>query len=136
VSHEGCLYGFSGEKDKSCELVCHDAATGARKWAEKFTWPYAAGGQNIPMGFYRGSLLKVGDRFLCLGEWGTLAWLELSPKGAKVLSKCQPCVAQESWTLPALSQGLLYVSQNQEDRLNGSPPSLICYDLRASAPAK
>lgn len=132
----GFLYGFSGEKDRQCELVCHDAATGKRKWAEKFSWPYASDGQSIPMGLYRGSLLKVGDRFLCLGEWGTLAWLELSPAGARVLSKHQPFVAQESWTLPALSHGLLYVSQNQEDRLNGAASSLICYDLRASAPVK
>jgi hypothetical protein len=88
------------------------------------------------MGLYRGSLLKVGDRFLCLGEWGTLCWLSLTSQGAKILSKFQPFVAQESWTLPALSHGLLYVSQNQADRLNDSPASLICYDIRSPGPAQ
>ncbi len=132
----GHLYGFSGEKDKQCELVCHDGATGRKKWGEHFAWPLNAGGQQIPMSLYRGSLLMVGDRFLCLGEWGTLCWLDLSPGGAKILTKHQPFVAQQSWTLPALSHGLLYVSQNEDDRLNGSPSRLICYDLRAPAPPK
>lgn len=136
VYHEGHLYAFSGEKEKQCGLVCYDAANGKQKWSELLTWPYTAGGQEIPMGLYRGSLLRVGSRFLCMGEWGTLCWLDLSPSGAKILSKCQPFVAQQSWTLPALSRGLLYVSQNEEDRLNGKPLSLICYDLRASGPAK
>ncbi len=133
VFHNGYLYAFSGEKDRQCELVCHDAMTGERKWAEKLTWPLETGGQNIPMGLYRGSLLRVGDRFLALGEWGTLCWLDLTPRGATMLSKFQPFVALESWTLPALSHGLLYVCRNQEDRLNGAPPALICYDLRASS---
>jgi len=133
VYHDGFLYGFSGEKDRQCDLVCHDAMTGARKWAEKFTWQFSAAGQDIPMGLYRGSLLKAGDRFLCLGEWGTLCWLDLTPAGARLLTKFQPFVALESWTLPALSHGLLYVCRNQDDKLNNAPSALICYDLRAAA---
>lgn len=133
VYHDGHLYAFSGEKDRQCELVCYEAAGGTKKWSEKFAWSYPVDARNIPMGLYRGSLLKVGERFLCLGEWGTLCWLDLSPKGAKLLTKFQPFVAQQSWTLPALSHGLLYVSQNEPDRLNDSPSSLICYDLRSTA---
>ena len=136
VWHGGHLYGFSGEKDKQCELVCYDGATGTKKWSEHFAWPLKAGVQEIPMALYRGSLLKVGDRFLCLGEWGTLCWLDLTPAGGKILSKHQPFVAQQSWTLPALSHGLLYVSQNEDDRLNGTPTRLICYDLRAATPPR
>ncbi len=136
VWHDGHLYAFSGEKDKQCDLVCFDGAAGTEKWREHFAWPLKAGAQNIPMGLYRGSLLQVGGRFLCLGEWGTLCWLDLSPAGAKILSKHQPFVAQQSWTLPALSHGLLYVSQNEDDRLNGTPSRLICYDLREPSPSK
>jgi hypothetical protein len=135
VVHDGHLYAFSGEKDRQCELVCYETATGKKMWGRQFNWTHRAP-QAIPMGLYRGSLLKVGDRFLCLGEWGTLCWLELSPNGAKILSKCQPFVAQQSWTLPALSHGLLYVSRNEPDRLNNSPSALICYDLRAAPPEK
>ena len=83
------------------------------------------------MGLFRGSLLRVDGRFLCLGEWGTLCWLNLSPESASVSSHCQPFVATQSWTLPALSHGLLYVSQNEPDRLNGKPARLLCFDLRA-----
>ena len=131
IFHDGHLYAFSGEKERSCQLICVDVATGKEKWSEQFTRNVAIDGQDVPVGLFRGSLLKVGDRFLALGEWGTLAWLELTPSGAKRLSDFQPFVAQESWTMPALSHGLLYVSRIQEDKLNGAPPALICYDLRA-----
>jgi outer membrane protein assembly factor BamB len=39
--------------------------------------------------------------------------------------------ARESWGLPVLSHGLLYVAQNTRDILTGARPRLICYDLRA-----
>lgn len=132
VYHDGHLYAFSGEKDRSCELVCHEAATGRRLWHEKMGWDQpGTNGQTIPMGLYRGSLLKVGGRFLCLGEWGTLCWLDLSPAGARRGATAQLFTAQQSWTLPALSHGLLYVLQNEDDRLTGKSSRLICYDLRA-----
>ncbi|MCH9023567.1 MAG: hypothetical protein IID32_12515 [Planctomycetes bacterium] len=50
--------------------------------------------------------------------------IELSSKGAKILSKTQLFHSPETWAPPALSRGLLYVSQN------GSEAKLICYDLR------
>ena len=132
VHHDGHLYGFSGEKDRQCRLVCHDAATGALKWSEQFSWPVkGTDGQEIPVGLFRGSLLRVDGRFLCLGEWGTLCWLDLTPAGAKVLAHCQLFTATQSWTLPALSRGLLFVCQNEPDRLTGKPARLLCFDLRA-----
>ena len=133
VYHDGHLYAFSGEKERSCELVCHEAATGRQLWHEKMQWDQPGkDGQIIPMSLYRASLLKVGPRFLCLGEWGTLCWLDLSPTGAKRAATAQLFTAQQSWTLPALSHGLLYVLQNEDDRLTGTPSRLICYDLRAT----
>jgi len=132
VYHEGHLYGFSGEKDRQCELVCHAASDGARKWARRFDFPLKyPTGEEIPVGLFRGSLLRVDGSFLCLGEWGTLCWLDLKPEGAKVESSAQLFVATQSWTLPALSRGLLYVSQNEPDRQTGKPSRLLCYDLRA-----
>ncbi|MES2707450.1 MAG: PQQ-binding-like beta-propeller repeat protein [Verrucomicrobiota bacterium] len=136
VYHEGHLYAFSGEKERQCELVCHETATGRRLWREKMEWEYhSPEGRTIPMGLYRASLLKVGDRFLCLGEWGTLCWLDLTPQGARRSSTVQLFTAQQSWTLPALSHGLLYVSQNEDDRLTNKPARLLCYDLRAGGSA-
>lgn len=131
VFKDGRLYAFSGEKDRLCDLVCYDAATGKRLWKERPAWEYKSPrGVRVPMSFYRGSLLLADGRFLCLGEWGTLAWLDLSPSGMKIGSTAQLFTAQQTWTLPALSRGLLYVCQNEEDKLNGTPARLICYDLR------
>ncbi len=84
VYHDRHLYAISGEKERSCELVCHDATDGRQLWHQKMEWEVTGPkGQTIPMSLYRGSLLLVGTRFLCLGEWGTLCWLELSPGGGQ-----------------------------------------------------
>jgi outer membrane protein assembly factor BamB len=138
VLHEGHLYAFSGEKENNCDLVCYEAATGKKIWSERPEWntPYPKSGGDIPISFKRASLLRVDGRFLCLGEWGTLAWLDLSPKGVKILSKCQPFLAQQSWSLPVLSRGLLYVSQHETDELTGAKNRVICYDIRAAEPTK
>ena len=135
VYFEDHLYAFSGEKEYACELVCYDAKTGEKLWGEIPSWEIPlADGRKISMGFKRGSLLHCDGKFLCLGEWGTLAWLDLSPKGMKVLSRTQPFLAQQSWTLPPVHQGLLYLSQHEKDELTGAEPRLICYDFRTMAP--
>lgn len=131
VFHAGHLYAFSGEKENTCELVCHDAATGQRLWKQAPNWEQKLGEKTVPVGFKRGSLLHVDGRFLCLGEWGTLAWLDLSPTGMKVTSRTQPFLSQQSWTLPVVSHGLLYLCQHEKDELTGAPPRLLCYDFRA-----
>jgi len=135
VFHEEHLYAFSGEKDRSAELVCHSAATGESVWRTRLeheiTLPPEQGGRPFPVGFQRGSLLRVDGSFLALGEWGTLSWLTLSPKGAEKGATAQLFTAPGgAWTLPALSQGLLYVCQNEDDKLTGAGPRLLCYDLR------
>ncbi len=131
VYHAGHLYAFSGEKEHQCDLVCFDAADGRQKWRERPAWKSPLGeGREIEIGFKRGSLLRVDGRFLCLGEWGTLAWLDLTPSGAKILSRTQLFLAQQTWTLPTVCRGLLYVCQHEIDELSGDGPRLICYDFR------
>lgn len=119
VVRDGAVLGFSGLNDRGAELVCHDIATGKELWRDA-----------LGSTFGRGSLLVTGDGVLCLGEFGDLAWLEVSRTGADVLSKCRLFEAPETWTLPALSGGLLYVQQNEPGRA-GTKPRLICLDLRA-----
>jgi hypothetical protein len=82
------------------------------------------------MSFLRGSLLRVDGAFLGLGELGTLMWLDLSPQGCKVMQKSQLFVAQQTWSSPALSKGLLYVSQHTDAVTGDSTARFICYDLR------
>jgi outer membrane protein assembly factor BamB len=76
-------------------------------------------------------LMSVDGQFLCLGEFGHLMWLDLTPKGYKQVSRAWLFAARESWGLPVLSRGLLYVTQNTRDIINSNPPRLLCYDLRA-----
>jgi len=79
-----------------------------------------------------GSLLSVDGRFLCLGQQGHLLWLDLSPQGYKELARAWLFSADQTWGVPPLSHGLLYVRQNKPDRRTGTSPRLLCYDLRAA----
>ena len=63
---------------------------------------------------------------------GHLLWMNLTPKGYQEVSRARLFAARESWALPVLSRGLLYVMQNTRDVLQGAGPRLLCYDLRAS----
>jgi hypothetical protein len=90
------------------------------EWTETFT----AGGTKRQqlLGTYRGSLLAVDGQFLCLGEMGHLVWMDLTPKGYKEISHAWLFAARESWALPVLSRGLLYVVQNTRDVVTGVGP--------------
>jgi len=131
IVHEGYIYGFSGSSERGAELVCLEVATGNEMWREdmELTVSHQGREQRVLMG--RASLLHADGAFLALGEQGTLAWLDLSPEGAKVLSTTQLFYAPETWGVPALSNGRLYVNQNQRDFALGKSPRLVCYDLRS-----
>ncbi len=118
VVRDGCIFGFAGQSDRLAELVGHDLASGRELWRS-----------DLGGGFGRASLLAVDGGVLCLGEFGDLAWLDLSSKGATVKSRAKLFNAPETWTLPALVRGRLYVSQNEQGAA-GTKPRIICYDLR------
>ena len=119
IHQNGYLYGFDGRNEPDASLACVDAASGRVIWRE------------TAEGVYRGSLLAVDGHFLCLGEHGHLLWLDLTPKGYREVSRTSLFAAPETWGLPALSRGLLYVTQNARDVRTGARPRLLCYDLRA-----
>jgi outer membrane protein assembly factor BamB len=135
VCKDGYFYGFDGRNEPDASLACVDAASGHVVWRETPEWTETieAGGrrQQQLVGTYRGSLLAVDGQFLCLGELGHLLWMDLTPKGYKAVSRAWLFAARESWGLPVLSRGLLYVAQNTRDLLTGARPRLLCYDLRA-----
>ncbi|NNC87954.1 MAG: PQQ-like beta-propeller repeat protein [Akkermansiaceae bacterium] len=114
VAHDGYLYGVDGTA--GTEMVCYDAKTGREMWRDSIDMEGARLG--------RASLVHLDGAFLCLGAQGTLLWLDLSPKGATILAQAQLFRAPETWGVPTVSRGLLFVNQNAM----GS--RLICYDLR------
>lgn len=136
VYHEGHLYAIDGEREDNSRLVCVDAETGAEVWTRNIEWDDAAfgaaQGRNRPirLSILRASLLKAGDAFLCLGETGSLHWLNLSSKGVEVMQQAQLFYALHTWSLPALSRGLLYVRQQSDSLDRKSGPRILCYDLR------
>jgi outer membrane protein assembly factor BamB len=135
VYKDGFLYGFDGRNEPDAALACVEAASGKVVWREAVEWTetFEVGGRSQPqtMGTYRGSLLSVDGQFLCLGELGHLLWMDLTPKGYREVSRARLFLARESWTLPVISRGLLYVVQNARDFVTGARPRLLCYDLRA-----
>jgi outer membrane protein assembly factor BamB len=135
IYKEGYLYGFDGRNESDASLACVDASSGRVVWRTSPEWEELILSSGQPqrqmVGTYRGSLLAVDGQFLCLGELGHLLWMDLTPKGYKEVSRARLFMARESWALPVLSRGLLYVVQNTRDFMSGARPRLLCYDLRA-----
>ena len=76
-------------------------------------------------GHRSGALLAVDGQYLYVGEFGHLFWLGLTPQGYAETSRAWLFAARESWTLPVLSRGLLYVRQNTRDVFDQSSPSNV-----------
>ena len=131
IHRNGYLYGFDGRNEGDASLACVDAATGRVVWRETPEWTETIETRTVIAGTYRGSLMAVDGAFLCLGELGHLLWLDLTPEGYEEVSRAWLFAARESWVLPVLSRGLLYVAQNARDFLQDTDPRLLCYDLRA-----
>jgi outer membrane protein assembly factor BamB len=119
LAHQGALYGFAGQQQQNAELVCHDLTTGKELWRDDL------GGK-----FQRASLIRADGAFLCLGENGDLAWLELTPKGGAIKAQTKLFHAPETWAAPVISDGRLYICQNEAGD-GGTKARIICYDLRA-----
>ena len=124
IYRDGYLYGFDGRNEPDASLACVDAATGkssgGRHRSGRRRFEARGGARQQVLGTYRGSLLAVDGQFLCLGELGHLLWMDLTPKGYKEVSRAWLFAARESWALPVLSRGLLYVVQNTRDMLPGA----------------
>jgi outer membrane protein assembly factor BamB len=136
IEKSGYLYGVDGHGPNDAFLVCADRKTGKEIWRTQPEWKETldmGDGQpprELTMGTYRCWLLPVDGKCLCLGEYGHLLWVELTPKGYKELGRIALFTAGETWTPPVLSRGLLYINQNAADPVHHTTPRLLCYDLR------
>jgi len=135
IEKDGYLYAFDGRNEPDASLVCVELKTGKVIWRVNPEWDesFVVDGKTINqhLGTYRGTLLAVDGHFLCLGELGHLLWLDLSPQGYKEIARTWLFAARETWSLPVLSRGLLYISQHSREVRSRKGSRLICYDLRA-----
>jgi len=138
VHKDGYLYGFAGRNEPDANLVCYELKTGKEMWRKKPEFvenvvTRSGTQREMTLSTFRGSLLWADGHFLCLGELGHLLWLDLTPQGYKEISRAWLFDARQSWALPVLRRGLLFVTQNEEGVFSRKPMRLFCYDLRAES---
>jgi len=135
VLKDGHLYGVDGMSKSNTAISCIDFSTGKGQWRKPLNWVDSVnmGGKTreLDLPFGDGSLIFAEGLFIALGQYGHLAILDLSPAGCRELSHFSPFIADETFTSPILSHGLLYVCQNKRGLVDKSPPKLYCFDLRA-----
>ncbi|MCZ6837092.1 MAG: PQQ-binding-like beta-propeller repeat protein [Planctomycetota bacterium] len=135
---DGHLYAIDGHSDRVGSIICFAPGSGEVLSRTDLTWEevlFYRGEENMqPLSIGEGSLLHVDGATMCLGDNGHLLWLEMKPEGTRVISRVSLFRANESWTPPVLSRGLLYVRQNTKERFGQTPapPRLMCFDLRDS----
>jgi hypothetical protein len=135
---DGCIYGFSGRHENEGELRCIQLKDGKVVWGttgfdgelsqlarDRNTGNIieASTGKVIPYPFFgRGSHIQVGNRFIVLGERGTIAVVDVDKekyveRGRFFLSE----IDYPAWAAPVLSNGRMYLR---------SEKWLVCIDLR------
>jgi outer membrane protein assembly factor BamB len=133
IHKDGYLYGIDGHGPQNAPLVCIELKTGKEMWRVEPEWENtvktAEGERKFKLSQGLASLMLVDGRCLMLSEYGHLVWLDLNPKAYHELDRTLLFLARETWGMPALSRGLLYVCQNNRG-LDGSQSRIICYDLR------
>lgn len=134
---DGTLYGFSGRHENEGTFRAIDLETGKVGWSSSgfagdmssLTQDRRTGaikdratGKAIPFPFFgRGSMIKVQDRFIVLGERGTLALVEINPHKFEELSRtAYKQIGYPAWAAPVLSRKRLFLRAEE---------SLLCLDL-------
>ncbi|MCP4854115.1 MAG: PQQ-binding-like beta-propeller repeat protein [Fuerstiella sp.] len=135
---DGFIYGFSGRHENEGELRCINATSGEVVWKTTgFTGNIrdlsrdretgrimsTATGKPVPFPYYgRGSLTRVGNRFIVLGERGTLAVVHVNNQ--EFTEDCRTSfdeIHYPMWAAPVLSSGRMYLR---------SEDWLVCLDVR------
>ncbi|MFO0842156.1 MAG: PQQ-binding-like beta-propeller repeat protein [Gemmataceae bacterium] len=114
VRHKDHIYAF----DETRDLTCLDLRTGEVRW--RFDRPEGAEGLRA-VGYQKGSLLRVGELLLALGETGKLALVEATPEAYREVAAARP-FRDRCWTLPVLAEGRLLVRDWKQ---------VLCLDVRS-----
>ncbi len=103
---DGFFYAFTGfSMDKKGSLICADLATGKAKWTSN-----DIGGP--------GTVIRVGDQLLALGNGGKLALIKPSSEKIEIISSMDAIKGFPVWTGAVIADGRLYIRSSNE---------LICY---------
>ena len=138
IHTDGFVYGFSGRHENEGELRCIRLSDGEVMWKssgfsgnlEDFTRDPETRRiidvrtrEFVPFPYYgRGSLVLVGDRFVVLGERGTLAIVVVDPESFQERGRfSMPEIHYPAWAAPVISNGKLFLR---------SEDWLICLDLQ------
>ena len=137
IHKDGYLYAYDGRNEPDASIVCIELKTGKVIWRETPEWnevvKYRGDRKTLNASALRGSLLWADGAFIALGELGHLLRVELTPEGYKEIARSRLFSARQTWTLPVLSRGLLYINQNEHSLFDRTPPRLLCYDLRSKS---
>lgn len=137
---DGFIYGFTGRHENEGELRCVRLSDGAVIWGtsgfegdlNNLRVNRSNGkvfnvetGAEIPYPFFgRGSLTRIGDRFLVLGERGTLAVIDVNSERYQERGRFSlDEIGNPAWVAPVVSGGHMFLrSENW----------LLCVDLTAA----
>ncbi|HTU23073.1 MAG TPA: PQQ-binding-like beta-propeller repeat protein [Gemmataceae bacterium] len=104
VRHGKYLYGIDDSR-----LACLNLRTGKVMWTRS--------------GCNKGSLLRVNDCLLVLGEEGKLWLLDASPEKLAPKAEARPFRGGRCWTMPVLAEGKLFLRNERQ---------MKCYDMTKS----
>ncbi len=123
---DGYIYGFSGRHESEAMFRCIELETGKVVWETSgFEGDLSDLAQDSQTGrpyYGRGSKIRIGEKFIVLGERGTLALVKINPKKFEEIARTTyPQIHYPAWTAPVLSRKRLYLRGEN---------ALICLDLK------
>lgn len=105
--------------DETRDLTCLNLRTGEVAW--RFGRDEAKDDQDLRQrGYKKGSLIRVDDVLVVLGEDGKLALVEATPEAYREVAACRP-FRDRCWAMPALAEGMLLVRDRKQ---------VLCLDVR------
>src|SRR2546422_183548 len=107
----GSAFAAGGGGRRAARGLASRPAGGEPEWEETVKLP--GGERKVRISPGLASPILVDGRCLMLGDSGHLVWLDLNPKEYRELDRARLFLAGETWSMPALSRGLLYVCQNE-----------------------
>lgn len=100
VAKDGYLYGmFSFKEYGKGPLKCVELASGEEKWSQD--------------GFGPGNCIRVGDTLVALSDAGEVVLVAADPGAYRELARAD-VLAGKCWSMPAFSEGALYVRSTLE----------------------